>query len=298
MLSDNRTQLIGVSVQGSVSSPEYPGLPASPYLIGADGAPTLRPGPGGIVYNVRVGDSAYGWLADMVQPGASIKSRQEGSNHALNVLSCIGNEAVVVSGRAAGARGTVTGKSGRFAEHVIVDFPREVLEQLAIEDRVLVRAYGRSLALTGCPDVQLKSLSPQLLDSMSLEDDGAGRLRVPVAAEIPAVLIGAGAGLLSESGCVAIQTDDMESIQRHKLDGLRLGDIVAIRDYDSRYGHGFRRGSVAVGVIAHGDSLRAGYGPGVTTIMTALHNRIEPVVREECNIAELLGLRERAAVTV
>ena len=60
MLSDNRSQLISVSVQGSVSSPEFPSLPASPYLIGADGEPALRPGPGGIVYNVRVGDSAYG----------------------------------------------------------------------------------------------------------------------------------------------------------------------------------------------------------------------------------------------
>src|SRR5439155_7691913 len=240
-------------VQGSVSSPEFPSLPASPYLIGADGEPALRPGPGGIVYNVRVGDSAYGWLADMVQPGASIKHVQEGPNHALNVLACIGNEAVVVSGRAAGARGTVTGKSGRFAEHVIVDFPRDVLEQLAIEDRVLVRAYGRSLALTAYPDIQLKSLSPRLLDCLGLEDDGSGHVCVPVAAEVPAFLIGAGAGLLSESGCVDIQTDHMETIRQHGLDRLRLGDIVAIRDYDSRYGHGFRRGSVALGVVVHGD---------------------------------------------
>jgi hypothetical protein len=297
MLSDNRSQLISVSVQGSVSSPEYPTLPASPYLIGADGAPALRPGPGGIVYNVRVGDSAYGWLAEMVQPGASIKNAQDGPNQALNVLACIGNEAVVVSGRAASARGTVTGKSGRFAEHVIVDFPREVLEQLAIEDRVLVRAHGRSLALAAYPDVQIKSLSPRLLDSMGLEDDGSGNVLVPVAAEVPAILVGAGAGLLSESACVSIQTDHAETLRQYGLDRLRLGDIVAIHDYDSRWGHGYRRGSVAIGVVAHGDSLRAGYGPGVTTIMTALNARIQPQVREGCNIADLLSLRERATVT-
>src|SRR5690348_14249697 len=107
MVNDNRAQLIGVSVQGNISSPNYPSLPASPYLIGADGTPELLPSPGGIVYNVRVGDTAYGWLADTVQPGVSIRSSQDTANHALTVLACIGNEAVVVSGRALGARGTV-----------------------------------------------------------------------------------------------------------------------------------------------------------------------------------------------
>jgi len=60
---DNREQLIGVSVQGDIVSPEYPALPASPYVIGADGRPQLLPSQGGIVYNVHVGDSAFGWLA-------------------------------------------------------------------------------------------------------------------------------------------------------------------------------------------------------------------------------------------
>ena len=58
---DNREQLVGVSVQGNIVSPEYPPLPASPYVIGADGRPQLLPSQGGIVYNVRVGDSAFEW---------------------------------------------------------------------------------------------------------------------------------------------------------------------------------------------------------------------------------------------
>src|SRR5262249_53740633 len=167
-MDDNREQLIGVSVQGSIVSPEYPALPASPYIIGADGTPRLLPSQGGIVYNVRVGDSAFGWLADLVQPGVSIRAGQEPANQALNVLSCLGNDAIVVSGEATGAGGTVIGKSGRFAEHVIVHFPAETMEQLAIEDRVLVRAYGRSLALTDYPNVQLKSISPALLDALEV----------------------------------------------------------------------------------------------------------------------------------
>ena len=70
------------------------------------------------MYNVRVGDSAFGWLADMVQPGVSIRNSQDIANNALNTLSCLGDEARVVSGAALGAKGTVIGKSGRFAEHV------------------------------------------------------------------------------------------------------------------------------------------------------------------------------------
>lgn len=294
MLSDNRAQLIGVSVQGTISSPTYPTLPASPYIIAADGRPQLLPGPGGIVYNVRVGDSTYGWLADMVQPGVSIRNAQDGPNQALNILACIGNEAVVVSGKAAGSRGTVTGKSGRFAEHVIIDFPPNVLDQLAVEDRVLVRALGRSLALTDHPDIHLKSLSPLLFDALEIEDDGTPGICVPVAAEVPAFLIGAGSGLQSESGAVQIQTDHWDAIERHGLGRLRLGDVVAIRDYDTRFGPGYRQGAMTVGVVSHGDSPRAGNGPGVTPVMAAIEGHIRAVVVAKRNIAGLLGIRSLA----
>lgn len=291
MLRDNRHQLVGVSVQGQVSSPEYPSLPASPYIIGADGQPQLLPTPGGIVYNVRVGDTAFGWLADMVQPGASVKDPADGPNHALNTFACIGNEAIVVSGAALGSRGTVIGKSGRFAQHVICDFPADVLERLAIQDKVLVRALGRSLAFVDYADIQLKSISPHLLDALEVEEAGPGTVAVPVAAEIPAVFIGAGSGLLSESGCVQVQTDDRDALREHGLDSLRLGDVVAIADYDGRWGNGYRQGATSIGVVVHGDSPRAGYGPGITIVMTAVGNRIRPATAGTRNIADLLGLR-------
>jgi hypothetical protein len=287
---DNREQLIGVSVQGEIVSPEYPALPATPYVIGADGTPQLLPSQGGIVYNVRVGDSAFGWLADLVQPGVSIRASAEAANQALNVLSCLGNEAIVVSGQAVGARGTAIGKSGRFAEHVIVYFAPEVLEQLAIEDKVLVRAHGRGLALADYPDVQLKSMSPRLLDALEVEPDGPGAIAVPVAAEVPAFLVGAGSGLMHESGCIQIQTDHAARLSEHGLDELRLGDVVAVRDYDSRWGNGYLKDAVCIGVVVHGDSPRAGYGPGLTVTMASTANRIRPVVRGERNVAELLGL--------
>jgi hypothetical protein len=290
VLRDNREQLVGVSVQGQVSCPEYPSLPASPYIVAADGTPQLLPSPGGIVYNVRVGDSAYGWVADMVQPGVSIKAPLAAANYALNTFACIGNEAIVLSGAATGARGTVTGKSGRFAEHVICHFAPGILKQLAIEDKILVRACGRNLALADYADVQLKSISTTLLDALELEAGGPGALSVPVVAEVPAFLVGAGSGLLSESGCVQIQSDDAGALREHGLDALKLGDIVALCDYDSRWGNGYRRGATAVGVVVHGDSPRSGYGPGVTVVMAALGDRISPKVVGERNIATLLGL--------
>jgi hypothetical protein len=293
--SDNRRQLVGVSVQGVVSSPVYAALPASPYVIGADGTPQLLPSPGGIVYNVNVGDTAYGWVADSVQPCVSIRHPQDGPNQALNTFACIGNEAIVLSGRALGSRGTVTGKSGRFAEHVIVHFADAVRDQLAIDDKVLVRTFGRGLALTEQPELQLKSISPSLLDALDLEE-GADGVTVPVVAEVPAALIGAGSGLLSESGSVQIQTDDAAALAEFGLDELRLGDVVGIRDYDSRWGNGYRSGAAALGVVSHGDSPRAGPGPGLTIVATAIDNRLRFEVARGRNIGELLQLTSVASV--
>ena len=88
------------------------------------------PGVGGITYNVRVGDLAVGWMADHVEPGVSIRNKEKedrfphGPNYALNVLSCVGNEAVVVTGDAKGENGVVTGKHGGI-EHVLVDVLRQ-----------------------------------------------------------------------------------------------------------------------------------------------------------------------------
>ncbi len=291
VLADNREQLVGVGVQGTVVSPECPPLPASPYQISAGGSPYLLPTPGGIVYNVKVGDAAFGWLADMVQPGVSIRNPQDVANNALNTLSCLGNEARVVSGAAIGARGTVTGKSGRFAEHVIVHFSKDVVDKIALEDRVLIRSIGRSLILKDHPHVQLKSISPQLLDALELSELGNGRLSVPVRAVVPAHLTGAGAGLGSEAGCVQIQSEDAAALSENGLDGLRLGDVVAIRDYDCRWGNGFLKGAVAVGVVVHGDSPRSGFGPGVTPLLAAVDEAVEPVVVKSRNITDLLGLK-------
>jgi hypothetical protein len=228
----------------------------------------------------------------MVQPGVSIRNSQDIANNALNTLSCLGDEARVVSGAALGAKGTVVGKSGRFAEHVIIHFDRDVVEKIALEDRVLVRALGRSLTLKSHPLIQLKSLSPSLLDALELSDLGEGRISVPVRAMVPAHLTGAGAGLGSEGGCVQIQSEDLEALKENGLVDIRLGDVVALIDYDCRWGNGFLKDAVAIGVVVHGDSPRSGFGPGVTPLLAAVNHAIEPVLADSRNVADLLGLRE------
>ncbi len=50
---------------------------------------------------------------------------------------------------------------------------------------------------------------------------------------------------------------------------VRLGDIVMITDSDSTFGRHYRRGSTLIGIIAHADSVLAGHGPGVTSLLTA-----------------------------
>lgn len=287
----NANQLICVSVMGQIASPGFPGLPAEPYRLDAQGRPFLLPTYGGIVYNVSVGDSAYGWLADCVHPGVSISLKDDNGNRGLNLLACVGNTAVVMTGDAKGARGVVTGKSGRFSEHVIIHFEKSVREKMAIGDKIIVRAQGVGLELADHPDVKLKSCSAELLEGMEVTSDPSGKLNVPVTAIVPAHLLGAGAGLTSEGGSLHIQSQDRDALRQAGLDRLRLGDVVALADYDSSWNHGYLRGAVGIGVVGQGDSPRAGYGPGVTLLMTSMTGGINPVVTPGVNLKEIFALQ-------
>jgi hypothetical protein len=286
----NRDKLVAVSVMGHIVHPSFPGLPAEPYRLAADGAPFLLPTYGGIVYNISVGDSAYGWLADCVHPGVSIAFPGETGNRGLNIFACVGNEAIVMSGEGKGVKGIVTGKSGRFSEHVIVHFSKADRLKFAVNDKIVIRSRGVGMALDGHPAVKCKSLSPELFDALKPEVVD-GHLEVPVVASIPAHLVGAGAGLTSEGGSIHLQTTDRAEIASLGLDQLRLGDLVALRDYDSRYQHGYLRKATGIAVIGQTDGPRAGYGPGMTLLMTDPSGYIEPVIDPSANLVELLGLK-------
>jgi hypothetical protein len=293
MLRTNVDRLVKISVVGEVASPVYG---RSVYNISADGIPVVLPGVGGITYNVRVGDPACGWEADHVEPGVSIENKEndprfgQGANTALNVLSCVGNEAVVVSGDAKGAKGVVTGKHGG-VEHVLVDFQPEVLEKLMLGDKVLVKAYGVGLKLLDFPDIRVMNMDPRFLEALNPKPVG-DKLEVPVTHVIPAAIMGSGLGAnQTYSGDYDIQLFDETTRREYGLDDLRLGDLVAILDADHSYGRIYRKGAVSVGIVVHTDCVTSGHGPGVTTLFTSSKGKIIPRIDPKANIAYMLGLR-------
>ncbi len=290
-LATNQVDLVAVSVAGAVAHPGFPGLPAEPYRMAADGTAFLLPTYGGIVYNVSVGDRAFGWAADCIHPGVSIRQADDNQNRGLNVFACVGNRARVMTGGAAGATGVVTGKSGRFSEQVIVHLPCEARTRMAVGDQVLVRAEGVGLTLTDHPAVSLKGISPELLAALPAQE-GAGHVAFGVTAQIPAHLVGAGLGLTSEGGSLHMQSTDRALLAELGLDRLRLGDLVALEDTDSRYNHGYLRGARAIGVVASTDGPRAGYGPGIAILMTAPGGELGSFESPDTNLAELLDVEQ------
>ncbi len=294
MLRTNRDKLVKISVIGEVVSPT---VSSAVYRVSADGEPVILPGTGGITYNVRVGDPACGWMADHVEPGVSLENRvsdsrnPHGQSRALNVYSCIGNEATVVKGDAKGERGVVVGKHGGI-EHVMVDFQPEVMGRLVLEDRVMVKAYGVGLRLLDLPKVRTFNMSPKFLDAIDPEVV-EGKLRVPVTHEVPAAVMGSGLGRNHvSSGDYDITMFCGETVDEHGLGDIRLGDLVAIMDADQSYGRIYRRGAVSVGIVSHSNSYVAGHGPGVTTLFTSKTGMIEPVIDGKANIAHIMKLRD------
>lgn len=290
-LETNSAALVCVSLGGAIVHPAFPGLPAEPYRLAADGTPFLLPAWGGIVYNVSVGDDAFGWAADCIHPGVSIKGADDLKNRGLNVFSCLGNEAVVMTGRAQGARGVVTGKSGRFSEQTILHFPKEVRRDMAVGDQIVVRSHGTGIEIAGQPTVACKGLSPRLFEALPKRQVDK-RLEIGVVATVPAHLVGAGAGLTSEGGSLHMQSTDRAALAAAGLDRLKLGDVVAFADTDSRYNHGYLRGAMSIGVVGQTDGPRAGYGPGVTIVMTAPGGALGAFEAPGTNLKTLLDLKD------
>jgi len=287
MLKSNAESLVEVAVYGEVWPPA---AARDPYKATSEGVAAVTLGMAGICFQNRVGDPAFGWEADHLEPGVSIRNRDDGAEHALHYLACMGNDAVVTSGACRGARGTVTGEHA----HVLVDFPPESIELLAIGDRIQVKAYGTGLALLDHPDIQLHKCSPRLLDALRVESLPDGRLQVPVVAEIPSHLMGSGAELMADYVDQDFMTGDRAEMARLGLDRLRLGDIVLVRDQDHTWGRGYFEGAVTIGLIIHGDSAWAGHGPGVLDLMSARVPSIVAVPDADANIAWRLGLRDPA----
>ena len=287
MLASNRDRLVVTPVHGDVAAPSVPG---SIYDIGHDGVPRVLPSVGGISLNVRVGDNAFAWVSDHIEPGVSTRHPDDKVNVGYCVYACVGNLATVQSGEAKGERGVVTGKHGGI-EHVMIDFPIAVKERMALGDRVAIRSVGLGLELDDAGDVTVFNCDPDFLERWGVQRRGA-TFDVPVARVVPASVMGSGLGRSTVArGDYDIQCFDPVTVEQYGLRELRLGDIVAITDADHAYGRIYRTGAVSIGIVAHGCSDVAGHGPGVTSLMTSPSGAIVPRVDAAANIATILGLR-------
>lgn len=286
MFRINAEELVSISAFGEVTSPISD---PSPYMVSAEGRPVVLPGVGGITYNVKVGDTAVNWAADHVEPGVSIKNTNKEANAALNLLACVGNRAWVSSGDAKGGEGTVTGKHGGI-EHVLVDFPEDVLAKLAVGDKIMVRGNGVGLKFLDYPEVKIMNLTPEFLNVMSIKAE-KGTLLIHVTHQVPAGIMGSGLGSHhAYRGDYDIQLFDGPTVKEYNLEKLRLGDLVAIMDADHSFGRIYRKGAVSVGVVVHTNSVTAGHGPGITTLFTSSKGRIKPVKDGSANIGKYLNI--------
>jgi Domain of unknown function (DUF4438) len=253
-----RLAAVEVNLLGIV---EHPALADGPYRVNAAGRPYVPAGDGGIVLGVELGDPVFGRSADHAAPGACLVHSDPAARHALATYACIGNEAVVTTGGAAGARGAVTGKRGEQGR-VIAGFGQDVLTAMRPGDQVRIRALGQGWRPSGCPDaVSVLNVAPELLPRLPVTVSETA-VTAGVRLTVPSKLAGNGIGRPAVSWDLDLQLGP-------ESDGaaLRLGDLVAVSDIDARYNMGYRRGWVTVGVAVHGASPQPGHGPGITPML-------------------------------
>jgi hypothetical protein len=258
---------------------EQASVGADPYRIGADGAPYVPAGDGGIVLGVRLGDGVWEHVGDHAAPGACLTHSDPAAGYALSAQACIGNVVTVRTGAAAGQRGMVTGKRGE-GGRVIATFAQAVLSQLRPSDQVSVRSRGQGAADI-VPGVVVRNIDPDLL------------ARLPV--EVAGGVVSAGVRTVVPTPMWDL---DLQLTQANAAGfgaaGLRLGDMVAITDIDARFNAGYRRGWVSVGLVVHGGSPQPGHGPGVTVILSGPADAIVTHV----DAANHRGLQEVTALEV
>ena len=273
-----------------------PGPPKNKSIWGVDhkGKPFILPSIGGITLNIQVGDSAFGWAGDHIEPGVSCTCNTlkplEHPNNSLQLYSCAGNIAKIISGKAEGKIGYVLGQHGG-SEHIIVDFPKKVKKKLTYDDKIMIYAKGLGLKLTDYEDIILYSIDPDLLEQLNIKQLNKSEIEVPVTTFIPAACMGSGLGSpLPANGDYDIMTSDPKSVKKYNLDKIRFGDFVAILDHDNCYGRSYLQGAVTIGIVVHSDCMKAGHGPGVTTIMSCRTSNIKPIIDPSANIADILNI--------
>jgi Domain of unknown function (DUF4438) len=261
---------VAVNLLGVVEHPEFGG---TPYRVDSDGRSYVPAGDGGIVLGPRLGESVFAWDADHAAPGVCLVHPDQAARHALAAYSCIGNQVVVRTGHAAGARGAVLGQRGEQGR-VIAWLAPEDMARLRPSDQVAVRACGQGWRPPGFPgEVAVLNLDPGALETLPVSAAEAdGTVTAAVRMIVPSKLAGNGIGRPSVSWDLDLQLRAPARPDEAGGDlageALLLGDLVAVSDLDTRYNMGYRRGWLTVGLVVHGGSPLPGHGPGMTPILT------------------------------
>lgn len=289
MLKINEKNLVEFSMECTPGHPHAGG-----YDIDRDGKPFDLPSIGGITLNVEAGDLAFGWEGDHVEPGVSAAwgaKRHENPNRSLQVLACTGNQAVIMDGKAKGAKGVVLGQHGG-SEHLVIDFDRKTKEKLTYNDKIKINAKGQGLKLLDYPSIRVVNMDPTLLKKLKIkENKKTGKLEIPVTTLVPGACMGSGVGAVRvTTGDYDIMTSDPETVAEYNLDKMRFGDFVAILDHDNTHGRTYKKGAITIGIVIHSDCKLAGHGPGVTTLFTSAEGDITPVINKKANIADVLKI--------
>ena len=279
----NSSSLIKMVVAGYVSQPSFknPG-----YIPNNDGKSVIYPGMFGVVNNVKVGDKAFGWAGDHIEPGVSIDSEHINEHFALHYMVCTGNKAIVRSGEAKGSIGIVTGEHARNLVH----FEQKTLDKICVGDQIDIITHGRGLKLLDFPDIELKKIDPNLLKSMNLKIVDK-KLIVDVAMELPIRIMGSGAELNSEYVDQDLMSGDRSLMKKLKIDQMRLGDLIVINHADHRWGRSFKKDYISIAICIHGDSVMTGHGPGIMTIMTGKRKNLGWKINKKANIKNILKVK-------
>jgi uncharacterized protein DUF4438 len=285
---------VAVNLLGLVEQPEFG---STPYRVSADGSSYVPVGDGGIVLGVRLGESVFARDADHAAPGACLVHPDEGARHALTVYSCIGNQVVIRTGQAAGARGIVVGKRGE-AGRVIVSLAQEDLARLRPADQVAVRAYGQGWRPAGFPaEVTVLNTAPAAFAALPVAVTDGGRVLAGVRMIAASKLAGNGIGRPAAGWDLDLQLSapgEQSGDGSRETGSLLLGDLLAVSDLDARWNMGYRRGWLTVGLVVHGASPLPGHGPGITPILTGPAG----VLQAEPDLAGHAGLTEAAALAL
>ncbi|MBM3292189.1 DUF4438 domain-containing protein [Candidatus Bathyarchaeota archaeon] len=292
MIKTNKDNLITLAVQGEI----VPSQIIRTYTSTWDGKSKLGIGVGGINYNLKIGEPIWGWAnGDRAESGVSSDgygsdSQKEGYRQKTGV----GNEVKLISGEAKGSKGVIVGKHGyrlpNNARHIQLHFTDDVLDKLAIGDRIRVKARSIGLKIDGHPEIAIHSSSPELIEGMGIFEE-AEKITVPVVREVPADLIGAGYGTSAITDHIDIQTCYAPDIEKFALDKLKFGDLILVKDLLCDISRHYYRGATTIGIVISGPSDTSGQGIGLTTIMSGKNKAIKSQIDPEANIKRALNLR-------